>query len=186
MSIRLKTDPASTAEIIFHSVWGSHWEDLEILKFMTGRDFQTRRKLADALRGKGTTANLLTVTNIGIAKYAKLSQALPTSFTSGGSQQVWNKTVFAGKRKTSQSGLFTEHLSKMRTIPGGSGETHNLFNYYSNYKNHLSKTVLEAGEIEQGVAEWKSSIGLTDKEDGEHVAAPPSIVPRLFMSNEIC
>lgn len=127
ISIRLNTDSSAASEIIFHSVWGSHWEDLEILKYMTGHDFQTRRKLADAFRGKGSTASALPITNIGIVKYAKLSQALPTSFTSGGSPQAWNKTVFAGKRKTPLSSLFSEHLTKMRTIPGGSGKTHNLY-----------------------------------------------------------
>lgn len=52
-------------------------------------------------------------------------------------------------------------------------------------KNLLSKTVLEAGHIEQGVVEWKSTLGLTGTEDGEPVASPPSAVPRLFMSNEL-
>lgn len=45
---------------------------------------------------------------------------------------------------------------------------------------------MEAGEIEQGVVEWKSTLGLSGKEDGEPVASPPSVVPRLFMSIELC
>lgn len=57
ITLRLNTDSAAASEIVFHSVWGSHWEDLEILKYMTGHDFRTRRALADAFRGKGTTAN---------------------------------------------------------------------------------------------------------------------------------
>lgn len=42
-------------QVVFHSIWGSHLEDLNVLHFMTGCTFSTRQELANFLRQKGST-----------------------------------------------------------------------------------------------------------------------------------
>lgn len=98
-SMHVKASDKKAAEMIFHSVWGTHWEDLYTLEYATGHRFHTRRELGDAFKEKGTQAEKKNIKLIAFEKYAKLSQALPTEFSSGGQQQVWCKTVLAGKRK---------------------------------------------------------------------------------------
>ncbi|BET03088.1 Hypothetical protein NTJ_15906 [Nesidiocoris tenuis] len=85
------------SQYIFHGVWGTHWEDLEVLRWMTGVGFVDRRTFGEGFR-KTSEANYQTVKMIPFIHYSKLAQALTTRFTCGGQQQVRNKTTFAGKR----------------------------------------------------------------------------------------
>lgn len=39
-------------EIIIHRIWRSHWEDLSVLQFMTGHNFQTKREVRKLVSGK--------------------------------------------------------------------------------------------------------------------------------------
>lgn len=94
--MNIKTSDKKAAEIIFHSVWGTHWEDLNTLEFATNHKIHTRRELGDAFKEKRAQAEKRGIKLIAFDKYAKLSQALPTEFSSGGQQQVWCKTVISG------------------------------------------------------------------------------------------
>lgn len=81
-SMNIKTTDKNAAEIIFHSVWGTHWEDLNTLEFATQHKFHNRREIGDAFKEKGAQAEKKGIKLIPFVKYAKLSQAFPTEFSS--------------------------------------------------------------------------------------------------------
>lgn len=180
-SMNVKTSDREASEIIFHSVWGTHWEDLNVLEFATQQKFHDRRELGDAFREKGAQGEKKDIKLIPFVKYVKLSQALPTEFSSGGQQQVWTKTVIAGKRKLTIGENFGSYLKKSRQSSSQVVASTNLFNFLSNYKSCIFKRVMERGCIEVGVVDWKSVEGMTHETDGVVVAGPSSGVPRLFM-----
>lgn len=180
-SMHVKTSDKKASEIIFHSVWGTHWEDLNTLEFATGHKFHTRRELGDAFKEKGNQAEKKNIKLIPFEKYAKLSQALPTEFSSGGQQQVWCKTVLAGKRKLTIGDTFGSYLKKSRQSTSQVSASTNLFNFLSNYKASVFKRVMERGYIEVGVVDWKTVDGMTYTKDGAAVAGPAAGIPRLFM-----
>lgn len=55
-SMNIKTSDKKATEVIFHSVWGTDWEDLNTLEFATSHKFHTRRELGDAFKEKGAQA----------------------------------------------------------------------------------------------------------------------------------
>lgn len=180
-SLNIKTSDKKAKEIIFHSVWGTHWEDLNVLEFATQHKFHDRRELGDAFREKGAQGEKKDIKLIPFVKYAKLSQALPTEFSSGGQQQVWTKTVIAGKRKLTIGDTFGSYLKKSRQSSSQVAASTNLFNFLSNYKSCIFKRVIEKGYNDVGVVDWKSAEGMTHETDGQIVAGPSAGVPRLFM-----
>lgn len=101
-------------ELIFHSIWGSHLEDLNVLKYMTDIDFSTRNAFGNTLRKKGSTTNLVVFTPIKLLKYAKLSQAATTDYNQGGQAQITNRITFSGKRRAMLSDGFKTYYKKKR------------------------------------------------------------------------
>lgn len=181
-SLNIKTTDRKATEIIFHSVWGTHWEDLNTLEFATQHKFHDRREIGDAFREKGAQGERKKgIKLIPFVKYAKLSQALHTEFSSGGQQQVWTKTVIAGKRKLTIGETFGSYTKKSRQSASQVAASTNLFNFLSNYKSCIFKRVMERGFIKVGVVDWKSVEGMTYETDGKVVAGPSAGVPRLFM-----
>lgn len=179
--MNIKTSDRKASEIIFHSVWGTHWEDLNTLEFATTHKFHTRREIGDAFKEKGAQAEKKGIKLIPFVKYAKLSQALPTEFSSGGQQQVWSKTVISGKRKLTIGETFGNYLKKSRQSASQVSASTNLFNFLSNYKAGVFKRVMERGFIEVGVVDWKSAEGMSHDKDGQVIAGPSAGVPRLLM-----
>lgn len=117
-SMNIKTTDKKASEIIFHLVWGTHWENLNTLEFATQHKFHNRREIGDAFKEKGAQAEKKGIKLIPFVKYAKLSQALPTEFSSVGRQQVWTKTVISGKRKITIGETFGSYLKKSRQSAG--------------------------------------------------------------------
>lgn len=99
-SMNIKTTDRKASEIIFHSVWGTHWEDLNTLALATNHKFHTRREIGDAFKEKGVQAEKMGIKLISFSEYAKLFQALPTEFSSGGQQQSMDQNRHLGEEKT--------------------------------------------------------------------------------------
>lgn len=108
-TINMDCDANVARQMVFHGIWGSHLEDLNVLKYMTGVEFLTRQQVGNAFRGKGTTNNVVFFKLPPINFYAKLSQALPTDKTTGGQQQVWNRVTFSGKRRAQIGDVFSNY-----------------------------------------------------------------------------
>lgn len=132
-------------QLVFHSIWGTHIEDLRIPEFMTGVSFSPRNAFGKTLRGKGTTETLRTFTLPKILKYAKLSQALTTEFNQGGQAQIYNRPTFSGKRETLLGDAFEQYYKKKRTDPqtplGGAG----LYAKLSQWKKGILAQVMKEG-----------------------------------------
>lgn len=113
-TIHMDCDANVARQMVFHGIWGSHLEDLNVLKYMTGMEFLTRQQVGNAFRGKGTTNNVVSFRLPPINFYAKLSQALPTDKTTGGQQQVWNRVTFSGKRRAQIGDVFSNYFKKRK------------------------------------------------------------------------
>lgn len=181
--MQIGTDVRRASEIVFHAVWGTHWEDLNALLFATDHHFLTRRELGDAFKEKGSKGVLKEITLIKFKKYAKLSQALPTEFNAGGQQQVWSKTVISGKRKLHVGDAFAQYLKRTKIQTSQLQSSTNLYNHLSNYKSSLYKKVMDQGHINVGVVNWMDAGSATYDKDGAVVDGPPGGVPRLFMGD---
>lgn len=179
--MQIGTDIQRASEIVFHAVWGTHWEDLNALLFATDHHFLTRRELGDAFKEKESKGVLKDIPLIKFKKYAKLSQALPTEFNAGGQQQVWPKTVISGKRKLHVGEAFAQYLKRTKIQTSQLQSSTNLYNHLSNYKSSLYKRVMDDGYINVGVVKWMDAGSATYNTDGMVVDGPPGGVPRLFM-----
>lgn len=168
-------------QVVFHSIWGSHLEDLQVLHFMTGCTFYTRQELANRFRQKGSSAPAIQFSPPPIRNYAKLSQALPTDKTTGGQQQIWNRVTFSGHRKTPIGEVFKSYYRKKNSTTSQSSGTANLYSQLSNWRQQLVREVMKEGFINQGVVEWRQATGLQVKIPGAVVASPNLGAPRLFL-----
>lgn len=168
-------------QIIFHSIWWSHLEDLQILHFMTGCTFSTRQELANCFRQKGSTAPEITFSPPPVRNYAKLSQTLPTDKTTGGQQQVWNRVTFSSHRKTPIGEIFKPYYKKKSATTAQGSGTANLYSQLSNWRQQLVREVMKDGFINQGVVEWRQATGLRVKIPGEVVTSPTVGASRLFL-----
>lgn len=160
-SMYINASERQLKEIIFHCIWGSHWEDLSILNFMTGHDFLTRRQLGNIFQGKGQCNAKIACTPIPTLHYAKLSQALPTDFTAGGQQQVLNKVTFSGKRKAPITEEFFAHCKKVFQVQSEAQGAVNLLNILSQYRHYVLTRANKEQGINQGTVSWRSVQGLT-------------------------
>jgi len=132
-------DVEDIRQVVFHSVFGSHWEDLNIAKYMTGVEFKRREELGNIFRGKGSTATEKTFKLLPLNFYSKLSQALPTKMTAGGVQQLMNRVAFAGQRQIELSAQFTSFLRGEDRDRGYDRNSVNVANSLSRYKKWLAQ-----------------------------------------------
>lgn len=174
---------AHVTQLVFHSIWGTHLEDLRIPEFMTGMVFDPRNTFGNTLRGKGSSKTLVSFKLPKIEKYAKLSQALTTEFNQGGQSQVFNRPTFSGKRQTSLGDAFEQYYKRKRTDAqnplGGVG----LYTKLSQWKKGVLAQVTRDGFINQGVVEWRSSTGMNATTDGAVIEGPAQGVPKLFLGS---
>lgn len=152
-SMNLAGSAEIAGQVVFHSIWGSHLEDLQILHFMTGCTFATRQELANCFRQKGSTAPPVNFSPPPVRNYAKLSQALPTDKTTGGQQQICNRVTFSGHRKTPIGEVFKSYYEKKNSTTSQSSGTANLYSQLSNWRQQLVREVIKDGHINQGVVE---------------------------------
>ncbi|KAG8304754.1 hypothetical protein J6590_101784 [Homalodisca vitripennis] len=158
---------------------------LQILHFMTGLYFPTRKTLGDAFRGKGSTAQGVDFKIVPLQRYAKLSQALPTDRTAGGQQQVWNRVTFSGKRRAIIGDAMADYYKKRKTQTGAAAGVSNLFANLSAYKNSILHHTMRDSFIDKGVVEWRSTEGLSFTEHGAVVDRPVDVVPVLFLGTDL-
>lgn len=88
--------PAQAAQVVLHAAIGTHKENLDLLKWMTGIDFQTRRMLGDCFKGRESSGHGVAVQLIPFKRFAK--SASPTNYPAcrrGG--QISRSPTFSGR-----------------------------------------------------------------------------------------
>lgn len=93
----------ASAQIIFHATWGTTYEDLNLLSWMTKSEPWFDRRTLGKIFQKSGMKGIKSVTLPKFSFYAKLGSATPTALLSTGSQQVATDNVFAGHRQVTVS-----------------------------------------------------------------------------------
>nr|APG77879.1 nucleocapsid protein [Jingshan Fly Virus 1] len=83
-------------ECVFLAAWGMQKEDLGILKYMTGHEFQTRREMGNQFKERGSGPDIK-VSLIGFRRVCKLASASQTNFVTGGKGQICRAPTVSGK-----------------------------------------------------------------------------------------
>uniref|UniRef100_A0AAT9JNP1 Nucleocapsid protein n=1 Tax=Cryptocercus meridianus orthomyxovirus 1 TaxID=3133492 RepID=A0AAT9JNP1_9ORTO len=90
------TTERTMREMIFHSTWGSHLEDLSLMKWMTGHEFQTRRQIGSQLQGRGKGGHTGVISLIKFKRVSKLVAASQSQYLSGSKSQISRFPQFSG------------------------------------------------------------------------------------------
>ncbi|CAB0011744.1 unnamed protein product [Nesidiocoris tenuis] len=169
------------AQYIFHGVWGTHWEDLELLRWMTGREFVDRRTFGEGFR-KTSEAGYQSVRMIPFLYYYKRAQALTTRFTCPrnrlGQQQVSNKVTFAGKRTIPLTKSLTSYMGKSANWQVY--ETGSLLAALAKHKERVFNEFSKEGVRNLGTTDWYKSDTCSFEEHGEKVEPPTFNRSKLF------
>ncbi|BES98590.1 Hypothetical protein NTJ_11405 [Nesidiocoris tenuis] len=169
------------AQYIFHGVWGTHWEDLELLRWMTGREFVDRRTFGEGFR-KTSEAGYQSVRMIPFLYYYKRAQALTTRFTCPrnrlGQQQVSNKVTFAGKRTIPLTKSLTSYMGKSANWQVY--ETVSLLAALAKHKERVFNEFSKEGVRNLGTTDWYKSDTCSFEEHGEKVEPPTFNRSKLF------
>jgi hypothetical protein len=89
--------PDLASQALLHSVFGTYREDLSLLEWQTGMQFNTRREFGEAFKCKATKGYDRAVKPIPFIYVSKLASAAQTRFFSGGNGQMSRQPVFSGK-----------------------------------------------------------------------------------------
>lgn len=104
-------DAVVGSQMVFHGVWRSHNENLDLLKWMTDTDFKHRSTIGAVLQNK-LNAPVTKLTFPFISKFSKLSTACQTDLLVQNRQQMHHAIVFAGNRTIQYSDTLIEFMKK--------------------------------------------------------------------------
>lgn len=96
-----KLDERTASELLFHGTFGSHKEDLSLLQYTTGHEFQTRKDIGDKLKARGQSTDLIDVKIIPYTKIGKLANAAQTDLLTGARGQLNRCPTFSIRCKQS-------------------------------------------------------------------------------------
>lgn len=99
------------AQMVFHGVWRSHNENLDLLKWMTGTDFKHRSSIGALLQNKNS-APIKKLTLPAISKFSKLATACQTDLLVQNRQHMHHDVVFAGHRTIQYSDTLLEFMKR--------------------------------------------------------------------------
>ncbi|KAG8256087.1 hypothetical protein J6590_076828 [Homalodisca vitripennis] len=107
VSMTIDGTPEQAASILFHSVWGTYSEDLNVLEYMTGKTFPTRSELGNCFQG-ALKKLPVECEAWNIKYYAKLSSACQITLSQTGNEQIFINPRFSGKRVTAKQRVYLE------------------------------------------------------------------------------
>lgn len=101
----LRGDPAVmtpdiAGQAFFHAVFGTHKENLNLLEWMTGQHFNTRREFGDKFQKRSSSKKTVSINIVTFRHFSKLVSAAQTDFLRGGVGQVARAPTFSGRFAT--------------------------------------------------------------------------------------
>lgn len=90
-------DAGVSSEVVFHGVWRTQNENLNILRWMTKHVFRTRAQLGNRFQNKSLNEHYTLALPV-IQHFSKLATACQTDLLVQNKQQIHHSIVFAGKR----------------------------------------------------------------------------------------
>lgn len=152
--------PEQAQQLVFHSVWGTHVENLKLLEIITDcANFQTRGDFGSVFQGSQEGGKVTAKFKlINFKYYSKLGGANLTDYNAGGNEQLTHMPVFAGKRTRMLDANYFKGLEAGKTVnvlePGITG----LVNFHRRalmkYKAKMEK---ESGVQRIGTVEWRKA-----------------------------
>lgn len=179
----------TAAQINFHSVMGSQKENLDLLDWMTGAKFQTRREMGNCFARKGESGKHVAFNPIPFLRFAKLASAAQTDFIRGGKGQVSRAPVFSGRCRVE-----VDADSELFRILKTSQETMGSFGLMTDDRaiaiiNGVKATINTRISADKMIGYGTTSFYLPcnntqGKEYGDAVEVPKMMKPRYFYQQD--
>jgi hypothetical protein len=141
-------------ELLLHATFGTHKEDLSLVEFMTGHQFQTRKQIGDQLQERGASTEAIAVAIIPFKKVGKLANAAQTDLLTGARGQLVRSSTFSVKCKQTVN---VEGALYKTLLRGPSGSVNasktdqaSLLARLANIKSSIQKRIEKEKEIKWG------------------------------------
>lgn len=160
-------DDVAAAQVVYHSIFGTHNEDLGVLQETTNvaTNWLLRSQIADKFRAQGKMTVSFKLPEQVF--YSKMVQANMTGLLTESSFQIARKQVFAGKRTALYIEAVYKHMSQDKTLNVQRGMTLPALATFRALKTELM-TKKDDHPI-HGTVEWRRIAGLTPVSHGEEV-----------------
>lgn len=181
--------PNLAGQALFHAVFGTHKENLNLLEWMTGHHFNTRREVGDKFQ-KRSSSGMLVKTNIIPFKYfSKLVSAAQTDYLRGGVGQVARAPTFAGKFATDvaqDSELFRILQCGPAAVTAmGATTEESIRTQLESIKSEIQTRLQKEKRIVYGTVDFYEPLPQGDgTEYGPKVDAPANFAPRFYYQHE--
>lgn len=172
-------------EMVFHAAWGSQKENLELLEWMTGHVFQTRREIGTQLQGRMLLLNPIRLPNLIPIRYcSKLCSAAQTQYITGGSGQIARNPTFSG-RHSIRIDLGSELVARLendRAAVAGGGRTDmpSLLLKITELKRLILEEVRDRNELMYGTTSFHEYHETTEASQyGQEIAGPRNLGSKI-------
>ncbi|ASA47423.1 nucleoprotein [Aedes alboannulatus orthomyxo-like virus] len=180
---------ATASQMVFHAVMGTHKENLNLLKWMTGTEFATRRALGDVFKARASSGKETKVAIISFNSFAKMASAAQTDFLKGGVGQVARVATFSGKFSTALS-QDDELFRILRDTVGDRGRVmaindDTVIKTLDAVKETINNRLIQEKKMSYGTTEFYAPLNGGDgSKYGNLVEGPGSVPPRFFYQQE--
>nr|QMP82385.1 nucleocapsid protein [Dipteran orthomyxo-related virus OKIAV195] len=144
-------------ELVFHATWGTQKEDLGLLEWMTGHEFQTRREMGDQFQGRGSSGSSALFQLIKFRRVSKLANASQTDFITGGKGQISRAPTFSGKcsqRVDLEGELFKTLMETREEVTGVIHERGKIIARLAKVKETIANRIRREGQVVYGTTNY--------------------------------
>nr|BEJ26070.1 nucleoprotein [Aedes orthomyxo-like virus 2] len=184
-----KLTPNLAGQALFHAVFGTHKENLNLLKWMTEQDFVTRRDVGDKFQGRGSCGLKVKTNIIPFVYFSKLVSAAQTDFLRGGIGQISRAPTFSGKFHTNvdnDSELFRVlQAGPSASILAGANPEDTARAVLESVKLEIQTRLRQDKRIEYGTTDFYSPDPAgTGEAYGPKVAGPGEMAPYFYYQHD--
>lgn len=158
---KLSTPVAS--QLVFHAVFGSHKENLNLVDWMTGTQFVTRRTVGDAIKERSISGGTVPITIITFRFFSKMASASMTQLLRGGMGAVARGPTWSGRfnEELDADRDFFKVVQATQSTKGFSGPINEpkLITALQELKDNMVQDLTKRRAFEYGTTEFYEPVG---------------------------
>nr|AQU42767.1 NP [Whidbey virus] len=181
--------PNIAGQAFFHAVFGTHKENLNLLEWMTGQRFNTRREFGEKFQKRCSSKKTVSMNIIPFKYFSKLVSAAQTDFLRGGVGQVARAPTFSG-RFTTEVSNDSELYRILRCGPvavaaTGATTEEAIRTRLESIKMEIELRLQKEKKISYGTTDFYAPVENGDGSAyGEKVASPGNMADRFYYQHE--
>lgn len=184
-----KLIPTTASQLVFHAVFGSHKENLNLVKWMTGTDFLTRREIGDAVRERSSSGLTVKVQVIRFVRFSKLASASMTQLLRGGMGAVARGPTWSGRFEEDMDADrdFFKVVQSTQTTGGSSGAITEarILAELVDLKDAMIQDLTRRRVLAYGTTDFHVPLATGDGSAyGDVVPGPGLVAPRYFYQQD--